>query len=133
MLDHVGNLYLTIAVTAISRFIATDIMDGRAIDATMLLRVFVNGAEDHFVLTRVLCVRREAKPYVLPRGEETRLFVGRFGLMESARLASAVRFYIGMDNGVRAGLVGFLAKRNPSRQKAPVVSCSSSPPAVPHS
>ena len=53
--------------------------------------------------------------------EANKLFVGRFRSTELARRARAVRWRIDMDNGVRAGLISFLAKRKSSKRKAPDV------------
>ena len=129
--DHAGNLYRADDV-ATALIIAADVTDGAAIDTTMLLCAFSNEAADEFVLTyaehfhchgdgNVLYVRRKVKPGRHEGKNQKNLFLGRFCSMESARRATAVRWHhIGMDEGVRAGLVGFLANRK--KQKAPDVS-----------
>ena len=129
--DHAGNLYRADDVAAALN-IAADVTDGAAIDTTMLLRAFANEAADEFVLTydghfhchgdgNVLYVRRKVKPGRHEGKNQMNLFIGQFGSMESARRATAVRWHhIGMNKGVRAGLVGFLAKRK--KRKAPGVS-----------
>ena len=131
--DHAGNLYRADDVaTALN--IAADVTDGAAIDTTMLLRAFANEAADEFVLAydghfhchgdgNVLYVRRVAKPGRHKGKNQVNLFIGRFGSMESARRATAVRWHIHMDDGLRSALVRYLrgitAKR---KRKAPDVS-----------
>jgi hypothetical protein len=129
--DHAGNLYRADDVAAALN-IAADVTDGAAIDTTMLLRAFANEATDEFVLAydghfhchgdgNVLYVRRKVKPGRHEGKNQMNLFIGRFGSMESARRATAVRWHhISMNEGVRAGLVGFLAKQK--KRKAPGVS-----------
>ena len=108
---------------AITLNIAADITNGALVDAKMLLCVFANVVKDEVVLEydghfhchgdgHVIYVRRKARPGC---NEGTNQ---RFDLMELTRLATAVRFYIGMDNGVRARLVCVLAKRKLSKQIA---------------
>ena len=125
--DHAGNLYPADAlVTALN--IAVDVTDGVAIDTTMLLRVFANEAEDEFMLRydghfhchgdgNVLYVRRKVKPGRHKGKQRMNLFIGRFGSMESARRATAVRWHIGMDDGVRSALVRYLGGITAKRKR----------------
>ena len=99
--DHAGNLYRADDVaTALN--IAADVTDGAAIDTTMLLRAFANEAADEFILRydehfhchgdgNVLYVHRKIKPGRHEGKHQRNLFIGRFGSMESARRATAVR------------------------------------------
>ena len=65
----------------------------------------------------MLYVRREAKPSHHGGTKQKNVFVGRFCSIESARLATTVRFYIEMDDGVRPRLVDFLAKKEANEAK----------------
>ena len=124
--DHAGNLYSADDV-ALALNVAVDAVGGALVDVAMILRAFANKAKDEFVLKydeyfhchgdgHVLYVRHEAKPG-RHEGKKKLLFVGRFGSMESARLVAAVRFHIGMDDGVRARLVSFLDKKKRSKRR----------------
>jgi len=130
-LDHTDRLYgaddLTNALN-----VAADAPDGARVDATMLLRAFLNEAADEFELgyhdyfchtnnDDVVYVRIEMRSGRHDRLARKSIFIGRFSSFEEGRRAHVVRWNISMDDGVRAGLVTCLegiSRRRAKKRKS---------------
>jgi hypothetical protein len=106
------------------------------VDATLILRAFVNEDADEYTLpygsvlgrdgdSQILHVRREAKHGRKAGGKDFSIAIGRFGSIDEAKFAKVIRWNYGMDEGDRLRLVQCVAeatKPAAKKRKAPAIS-----------